>query len=227
MQENLSVSNTFASSKRSTSLIGASSLEPAEEMVFDDAALQSSPRPVHADSPSLERLHILLAELFDAMSHALQDERGSAEECIRRARVILRISLSASAATAAQRFANARAQRIRGGLAPWQIRRVTTYIDANLDATIGIKDLAALAKLSYFHFCRAFRGSFGETPHGYLMRRRVERAQGLLLTTNASLGEIAAECGCSDQAHFTKLFHRFVGESPGAWRRTRATAPTP
>jgi transcriptional regulator GlxA family with amidase domain len=96
-----------------------------------------------------------------------------------------------------------------------------------LDATIGIKDRAALAKLSCFHFFRAFRGTFGETPHGYLMRRRVERAQGLLLTTNAPLGEIATECGCSDQAHFTKLFHRFVGESPGAWRRTRATAPIP
>jgi AraC-like DNA-binding protein len=208
-------------------LKGASSLEPAEEMVFENAALQSSPRPVHADSLSLERLHILLAQLFDAMSHALQDERASAEECIRRARLILRFNLSASTGVSARRFANARAQHIRGGLAPWQIRRVTTYIDANLDATIGIKDLAALAKLSCFHFCRVFRGSFGETPHGYLMRRRVERAQGLLLTTNASLREIAAECGYADQAHFTKLFHRFVGESPGAWRRTRGCGANP
>jgi AraC-like DNA-binding protein len=207
-------------------LEGASSLEPAEEIVFDDAALRISQRPVHVDASYLERLHILLAELFDAVNHAVQDQRESAEECIRRAHVILRISLSASTATAARRFANVRANRIRGGLAPWRIRRVTTYIEANLDATIGIKDLAALVKLSYFHFCRAFRGSFGETPHGYLMRRRVERAQGLMLTTNSSLGEIAAECGCADQAHFTKLFHRFVGESPAAWRRTRATAPT-
>jgi hypothetical protein len=139
-------------------LKGASSLEPAEEILFDDAALQ---RPVHVDVSSLERLHILLAELFDAVNHALQDKREPAEEWIRRARLILRISLSASTAVAARRFANARGQRIRGGLAPWQIRRVTTYIDANLDATI--KDLAALAKLSYFHFFRAFRGSFGET----------------------------------------------------------------
>jgi AraC-like DNA-binding protein len=125
------------------------------------------------------------------------------------------------------RFANIRANRIQGGLAPWRIRRVTTYIESNLDATIGIKDLATHVALSYFHFCRAFRGSFGETPHGHLMRRRVERAKGLMLTTDSPLREIAAECGCADQAHFTKLFHRFVGESPGAWRRTRATAPTP
>src|SRR5260370_11162252 len=127
--------------------------------------------------------HTLFAELFDAMNHALQDKRESAEECIRRARLILRISSSASTAVAARRFANVRANRIRGGLAPWRIRRVTTHIESNLDATIGIKDRAALAKLSYFHFFRAFRGTFGETPHGYLMRRRGERAQGLLLPT--------------------------------------------
>jgi transcriptional regulator GlxA family with amidase domain len=49
----------------------------------------------------------------------------------------------------------------------------------------------------------------------------MERAQGLMLTTNASLGQIAADCGLADQAHFNKLFRKFAGESPGAWRRAR------
>jgi transcriptional regulator GlxA family with amidase domain len=114
---------------------------------------------------------------------------------------------------------------VRGGLAPWQVRRVKTHIEANLDGTIGVKVLAELVQLSPFHFCRAFRDSFGESPHGYVMRRRVERAQGLMLTTNASLGQIAADCGLADQAHFNKLFRRFVGESPGMWRRARVTQP--
>ena len=109
----------------------------------------------------------------------------------------------------------------RGGLAPWQIRRVTTHIEMNLDGAITTKDLATLARLSSYHFCRAFRHSFGDSPHGFVMRRRVERAQGLMLTTNASLGQIAADCGLTDQAHFNKLFRRFVGESPGVWRRAR------
>jgi transcriptional regulator GlxA family with amidase domain len=109
--------------------------------------------------------------------------------------------------------------------APWQIRRVNTHIQANLDAAIRVKELAKLVKLSSFHFCRAFRDSFDDSPHGYLMRRRLERAQGLMLTTNASLGQIAADCGLADQAHFNKLFRRFVGESPGMWRRARATEP--
>ncbi len=106
--------------------------------------------------------------------------------------------------------------------APCQIRRVKTHIEANLDATIRVKELAELVRLSSFHFCRAFRDSFGDSPHGYVMRRRVERAQGLMLTTDVSLGQIAAECGLADQAHFNKLFRRFVGESPGMWRRARA-----
>jgi len=111
---------------------------------------------------------------------------------------------------------------IRGGLAPWRIRRVTAHIEANLDTTVRTKDLAALVALSAFHFCRAFRDSFGDSPHGYVMRRRVERAQGLMLTTNTPLGQIAMDCGLADQAHFNRLFRRFVGESPGVWRRARA-----
>jgi AraC family transcriptional regulator len=182
--------------------------------------------PTDEERVSLERLQIAVAELFKAVSNALQDERESAEECIRRASVILRIDLPGEMAGIATPLASAAPPKlIRGGLAPWQIRRVTTHIETNLDAAITTKDLAKLAGLSLFHFCRAFRDSFGESPHGYVTRRRVERAQGLMLTTNASLGQIAADCGFTDQAHLSNLFRRFVGESPGVWRRARATAP--
>jgi AraC family transcriptional regulator len=160
------------------------------------------------------------------VSNALRDERESAEECIRRARAILRVDLPVAIADVAFPPSSAAPSKpIRGGLAPWQIRRVTTHIEINLDGTITTKDLATLARLSSYHFCRAFRNSFGDSPHGFVMRRRVERAQGLMLTTSASLGQIAADCGLSDQAHFNKLFRRFVGESPGVWRRARSTAP--
>ena len=160
------------------------------------------------------------------MINALQDERESAEECIRRASAILGVNVPAGISRVSASLPSAaRWKSIRGGLAPWQIRQVTTYIESHLDTTIRTKDLAALVRLSSFHFCRAFRESFNDSPHGYLMRRRVERAQGLMLTTSAPLGQIAAECGLADQAHFNKLFRRFVGDSPGAWRRARATAP--
>jgi AraC family transcriptional regulator len=182
--------------------------------------------PPDGEAVSLERLRIVVAELFKALSSTLQDERESAEECILRANAILRIAPSITPSAAAAATAeNPPVKPIRGGLAPWQMRRVAAHIAISLDATISTKELASLVKLSSFHFCRAFRESFGDTPHGYVMRRRVERAQGLMLSTNTSLSQIAVDCGLADQAHFNKLFRRFVGESPGVWRRARAGAP--
>jgi AraC family transcriptional regulator len=182
--------------------------------------------PADEERVSLERLQIAVAELCKAVSNALQDERESAEECIRRVSVILRLDPPGAISPIVAPLTNAAPPKpIRGGLAPWQVRRVTTHVETNLDATITTKDLARLAGLSLFHFCRAFRDSFEESPHGYVTRRRVERAQGLMLTTNASLGQIAAECGFTDQAHLSRLFRRIVGESPGVWRRARATPP--
>ena len=113
-------------------------------------------------------------------------------------------------------------KRCRGGLAPWQIRRVAAHIEEHLGESIQCAELSALTKLSLSHFMRAFRDSFGCPPHAYLMKRRIERAQGLMLATSAPLGQIASECGLADQSHLSRLFQQFVGESPAAWRRARA-----
>ena len=154
---------------------------------------------MHEDVPEplLERLSGVVTELFNAANHTLLNEHGPARP--------------------------APNTQVRGGLAPWQIRKLTTYVEANLDHTITTRCLADIARLSSFHFCRAFRDSFGDSPHGYVIRRRMERAQGLMLTTSASLGQIAADCGLADQAHFNKLFRKFAGVSPGAWRRARVS----
>jgi AraC family transcriptional regulator len=104
-------------------------------------------------------------------------------------------------------------------LAPWQINRVTSFIDSNLANTIRLRDLAAVTHLSARHFSRAFRSMIGESPYSYVMRRRIERAQEIMLRTDAPLAQIALDCGLADQAHFTRLFRRVVGTSPGAWRR--------
>lgn len=161
---------------------------------------------------SLSLLHSAVAELFQALNESLRDERSSALEYLRRAEAMLggmneRVAPAASAT--------------RPGLAPWQIRRVVAYIDANLGITIRNRDLAALVRLSEFHFNVAFRNSVGESPHAYLIRRRMERAQGLMLSTEMPLCDIAVECGLADQAHLTRLFRRVVGDSPAAWRRAR------
>ena len=112
---------------------------------------------------------------------------------------------------------------VRGGLAPWQMRRLSAYIDANLHAHLPCETLARLARLSASHFARTFKLTFGHAPHGYLMRRRMERAKGLMLKSNAPLAQIASDCGFADQAHFSRSFLQFTGESPGSWRRLRVS----
>jgi transcriptional regulator GlxA family with amidase domain len=113
----------------------------------------------------------------------------------------------------------------RGGLAPWVVRKVSTYVETHLGSTISGAELAALAQQSVYHFSRAFRQSFDEPPHTYLMRRRIERAKGSMVQTNLPLAQIAIDCGLADQPHLNKSFRRLVGQSPGAWRRARAVAP--
>jgi AraC family transcriptional regulator len=109
----------------------------------------------------------------------------------------------------------------RGGFAAWQSKRLAAHVDANLAGKILIKDLAASLHISVGHFCRAFKCTFGMPARIWIRRRRIELAQALMLTTGASLSEIALSCGMSDQSHFTRSFRRIVGEAPSFWRQTR------
>jgi AraC-like DNA-binding protein len=111
----------------------------------------------------------------------------------------------------------------RGGLAAWQILRVQTYIDNNLHRTIHIRDLSAVARRSPAHFSRKFKLAVGESPHAYVVKRRLESACHLMITSAASLSEIALSVGFSDQAHLCRLFRQAVGQSPASWRRERGT----
>jgi len=165
---------------------------------------------------SVRKIRSVMAELCSAIRSALDDERGTAEASLRRAAELLQEM---------GEMATAAPQPVRGGLAPWQIRKVTSHVETHLDQPIRNEELAALVRLNPSHFGRAFRNSFGEPPHEYVIRRRVERAQGLMLSTDASLSEIALNCGLADQSHLTRLFRRFAGESPRAWRRARIGAP--
>ena len=167
---------------------------------------------------SVRKIRSVMAELCSAIRSALDDERGTAEASLRRAAELLQDM---------GEMATAVPQPVRGGLAPWQIRKVTSHVEAHLDRPIRNDELAALVRLNPSHFGRAFRNSFGEPPHEYVIRRRVEHAQGLMLSTDASLSEIALNCGLADQSHLTRLFRRFAGESPRAWRRARIGAPIP
>ena len=115
----------------------------------------------------------------------------------------------------------------RGGLAPWQERRAKEIIMAELDRDVSLDRLAAECQLSRTHFARAFRQTTGMPPHRWLLARRVDKAKDLLSQSPTALADIALACGFADQSHFTKVFTRMVGTSPGAWRRENLqnTAP--
>ena len=106
-----------------------------------------------------------------------------------------------------------------GGLGPWQKRRATELLSENLAGRIRLSQLAQECGLSTSHFARSFKASFGVSTHRWLVQRRIERSQELLLDTRESLADIAEQAGFSDQAAFTRAFHQIVGNSPGRWRR--------
>jgi AraC-like DNA-binding protein len=111
--------------------------------------------------------------------------------------------------------------KARGGLAPWQESRAKEAMEADLTKEITIAQLAYDCGLSTSQFARAFRQSTGCPPHRWLLQRRINRAQDLLLTSDKTLTQIAGACGFSDQSHLTRAFGQTVGTSPGLWRRSK------
>lgn len=105
------------------------------------------------------------------------------------------------------------------GLTRWQANRVEEYIDSHLCETIRMASLAAVTKLSTSYFFHAFRTAFGESPYHYVVRRRIEMAKELMLSSGKTLADVALDCGFADQPHMTRQFKQFVGITPAAWRR--------
>ena len=96
--------------------------------------------------------------------------------------------------------------------------RAKDLADARYAEPLGVDDLARAAGLSKAHFSREFRRAFGESPHGYLLTRRLERAAALLRTTDRSVAEICFSIGLTSLGSFTSSFTRTYGVSPTAYR---------
>jgi AraC family transcriptional regulator len=162
-----------------------------------------------------QQFHLVVKSLVELLETARRELEGDRE-------------LAKASLTTASRILHTEVERCsvandhpRGGLAAWQIARVQTYIDSNLDRTLHIRTLSAVASRSPAHFSRKFKLAFGEPPHAYVVRRRLERACHLMMTSAASLSEIALSVGLSDQAHLCRLFRSAFGQSPASWRRER------
>jgi AraC-like DNA-binding protein len=103
--------------------------------------------------------------------------------------------------------------------------RARDAIDREFAESLDVPALAAVAHVSPAHFSRTFRRTFGETPHRYLQRRRLERAMALLRTTDLPVVEVALAVGFGSHGTFSRTFRDVVGDSPTGYRR--ATRPLP
>ncbi len=100
-------------------------------------------------------------------------------------------------------------------------------MDRSFRDDLDVKALAAVALVSPAHFIRRFKATFGETPHRYLQRRRVERAMFLLRNTETTVTEICMEVGFSSLGTFSRTFTEIVGEAPSTYRTRGAFAYVP
>jgi AraC-like DNA-binding protein len=96
--------------------------------------------------------------------------------------------------------------------------RAKDLVDARYMEPLGVHDMARAAGLSRAHFSREFRRTFGESPHSYLLTRRLERAAALLRTTDRSVAEVCFTVGLQSLGSFTTSFTRIYGMSPAAYR---------
>ncbi|BCY06949.1 transcriptional regulator [Actinoplanes sp. L3-i22] len=104
------------------------------------------------------------------------------------------------------------------------LRRVRDRIDRDYAQPLDVEALARGAHMSAGHLSREFRSAFGESPYGYLMTRRIERAMALLRRGDLSVTEVCFAVGCSSLGTFSTRFTQLVGISPSAYRKTAAGA---
>jgi AraC-like DNA-binding protein len=108
-----------------------------------------------------------------------------------------------------------------------RLLRARDAMDRGFAEPLDVRVVAAVANVSAAHFSRRFRSAFGETPHRYLQRRRMERSMFLLRETEIAITDICCAVGFSSLGSFSRTFHRMVGETPSAYRARHPPVAAP
>lgn len=176
----------------------------------DPAAAEIVPRFAMTD-PLLEQLAV-------AIHVALRD--GTAEDGL------YIDSLAQMIAAHLARFHSVRSRPVRlaspDGIPGWRMRRLITYIEEHLDGNLSLETMAAQVDVSALYLARAFKVAIGQSPHQYVLARRLERAKELLRNTDMPIVDVALASGFSSQSHLSNWFVRLVGVSPAVYRRRAA-----
>jgi len=179
-------------------------------VIGDPVSLEILPRFGDSD-PLIERL---MFGVGDAMS----DDDSAATpyvDYLGRAIAARLIRLHSSVSVTRQR------RPITEAMTGIRLDRALEFIEASLAQSVDLPAMADAAGLSASHFARQFRATLGVAPHQYLVQRRVESAKRRLEATNASLAQIAFDCGFASQEHLTRMFKRLCGITPAAYRKDR------
>jgi AraC family transcriptional regulator len=171
-------------------------------------------------SPMLHFEHPFLAQLMLQLDRILAQPENYSRVYVESFAVVLLAEIMACQAI--DLSPSRRTERrlpLRGRLAGWQRKAVCDYIEENLHQDISLAELAAIARLSPYHFCRAFKETVGEPPHRYQMRRRIEQAKTLLVKPSLSVSDVATTVGYGSPSRFSALFRQVTGHSPRDYRR--------
>jgi AraC family transcriptional regulator len=114
---------------------------------------------------------------------------------------------------------------IKGGLSPKVATLVFDYMQENFHRQVYLAELAELAQLSEYHFCRMFKQSFAQTPQAYLLAIRIEQVKLRMHNGLESIADIALQCGFANQSHMGRYFKEIVGVSPRQYRHLATDTP--
>jgi AraC family transcriptional regulator len=165
--------------------------------------------------PRFAILDPLLEQLAIAITNALRD--GAAEDGL----YIDTVAQMMAVHLARSHSSRSRPVRILPArpLSGWKMRRVIEYIEDNLEGDLSLQAMAAEVDISPLYLARAFKSAVGQSPHQYVLARRIERAKELLRNTDLPVVDVALSSGFSSQSHLSHWFIRQVGVSPAVYRR--------
>lgn len=165
--------------------------------------------------PRFAMMDPLLEQLAIAITTSLRD--GTAEDSL----YIDTLAQMMAAHLARHHSTRSRPVRLATPLriSGWKMRRLIEFIEENLDGDLSLEAMAAEVRVSPLYLARAFKTAVGQSPHQYVLRRRLERAKELLRNTDRPIVDVALSAGFSSQSHLSNWFLRDVGVSPAAYRR--------
>ena len=169
--------------------------------------------------PRFAVLDPMLEQLAIAITAALRDGTAADELYIDTLAQMMGVHLARSHSTQSRPVRTPPMQKMSG----WRMRRVTEYIEEHLDGNLSLEAMAAEVEISPVYLARAFKAAIGQSPHQYVLGRRIDRAKELLRNTDIPVVDVALSVGFSSQSHLSHWFQRYVGVSPAAYRQHRSS----